>query len=792
MDQPWVFCPFLPTDNTEAVKPAMDMMVGSLRRLLELPYAAFMQHVLLNAELGAFLGSYLEHRYRLYLKTTNHDAALLEIDRLVVSTVHRLVLSEEGGRGSTSLPSACPLLSVSSMASLASLLGDTNVEIASQLMAGALLARPGFADEVVQTIAEAESTSVQITSSCISSLASRQETVSRNKANEAKVVSLGSKKPTLAEKARAAALAAAAASSASSSSAPRPKISNSLPFDPARLQALIRSTCQWTHYWSCLLPALPQAVVASRSLGLMSTRGNDAVVGKPTVMLLLALRRVYEQVLPALASAKEQYLKLQPVLLLEESNVLREISRLLVYAASRIVKTFRWVLVLAASRSAAAAVGEADNGADGMLWPALFEQLLLSPTDLPRTAPTSSSEGRVDWLVGALISDALRIYPREVADSLVSLCSDKDLSDYFLDAARQPQGLPFLVPPADKSFKGIGGGGGGGGAAARPPYPSPPTTTTTVALTPSSIFEQQSKQIQAVQSLFPDLGEAFIGACLETFDWNSERSIDALLGDNLPPHLRKLDRTLKHAWMGKGGPKGGIAVGSVGKSTEKAYVLPEDEEFKRRQRERLIAEEKARERDFNLLAAEYNDDYDDQWDDARSGEDGVATNSSVEFGTEGAGLKSKRGKSTSSGAQSLAQRIQWEVKLNDVRRLNTLIREKEAEDKFWEDMRNTNHDSSRAEADEDATEAEGGGGPHRGGAPRRGSEQRQQSPQTQTQPHKSHKHKQQQQQQYNAQGSQATQAPVSGSAASKPRTKTFDKHHSKDKALRKMGGYNPG
>ena len=59
----------------------------------------------------------------------------------------------------------------------------------------------------------------------------------------------------------------------------------------------------------------------------------------------------------------------------------------------------------------------------------------------------------------------------------------------------------------------------------------------------------QSIKIQSlvanVRDLFPQLGTGFLAKCLPYFDNNPENVINALLEDNLPPHLANLDRTME-------------------------------------------------------------------------------------------------------------------------------------------------------------------------------------------------------------------------------------------------------
>ena len=45
-----------------------------------------------------------------------------------------------------------------------------------------------------------------------------------------------------------------------------------------------------------------------------------------------------------------------------------------------------------------------------------------------------------------------------------------------------------------------------------------------------------------VKDLFPQLSEGFLVQCFPYFDNNPEKVINALLEDNLPPHLASLDR----------------------------------------------------------------------------------------------------------------------------------------------------------------------------------------------------------------------------------------------------------
>lgn len=49
--------------------------------------------------------------------------------------------------------------------------------------------------------------------------------------------------------------------------------------------------------------------------------------------------------------------------------------------------------------------------------------------------------------------------------------------------------------------------------------------------------------------LLPDLGEGFLLACLQEYDYNSELVINNILEDRLSPNLDKLDRAMPR-WGG--------------------------------------------------------------------------------------------------------------------------------------------------------------------------------------------------------------------------------------------------
>lgn len=50
--------------------------------------------------------------------------------------------------------------------------------------------------------------------------------------------------------------------------------------------------------------------------------------------------------------------------------------------------------------------------------------------------------------------------------------------------------------------------------------------------------------LSCIKDLLPDLGEGFVLACLEEYDYNSELVINNILEDRLAPNLDKLDRAM--------------------------------------------------------------------------------------------------------------------------------------------------------------------------------------------------------------------------------------------------------
>ena len=53
------------------------------------------------------------------------------------------------------------------------------------------------------------------------------------------------------------------------------------------------------------------------------------------------------------------------------------------------------------------------------------------------------------------------------------------------------------------------------------------------------------KKEQLIREMFPDFGDGFVYKCLEHYNFDNERVLDAILENNLPPHLDSLNRQIK-------------------------------------------------------------------------------------------------------------------------------------------------------------------------------------------------------------------------------------------------------
>ncbi len=74
--------------------------------------------------------------------------------------------------------------------------------------------------------------------------------------------------------------------------------------------------------------------------------------------------------------------------------------------------------------------------------------------------------------------------------------------------------------------------------------PSVPNPTVSASRDVDVVVDLTEK-LGPVKDLFPQLGDGFVEACLGYFDADPEKVINALLEENLPPHLAQLDRAME-------------------------------------------------------------------------------------------------------------------------------------------------------------------------------------------------------------------------------------------------------
>ena len=145
--------------------------------------------------------------------------------------------------------------------------------------------------------------------------------------------------------------------------------------------------------------------------------------------------------------------------------------------------------------------------------------------------------------------------------------------------------------------------------------------------------------VSNVKDLFPQLGDGFIAKCLPYFDNSSEKLINALLEDNLPPHLAQLDRTLPKE-VPKPVPKpqpqeptlevcdnaiDGLDISKLHRGKKKlaknANALLDDKADLAQMKDRFNALSIVTDDIYlNPGDAEYDDEYDDTYDDNAMGE----------------------------------------------------------------------------------------------------------------------------------------------------------------------------
>jgi hypothetical protein len=210
-------------------------------------------------------------------------------------------------------------------------------------------------------------------------------------------------------------------------------------------------------------------------------------------------------------------------------------------------------------------------------------------------------------LRGAFLTDYVKVYGSATVEAVVRhmLGADADTQrvEYVLASLQGSETLLYAPEPSR--------------APARSAVPEQPAMASRSNTGNGSIkgpTVPQAEMVSNLKSLFPDLGEGFIEACIAAYKGNMEEIVDALLANNLPPKLLLLDRGLQKVWIGKGGNASRETVSLNAKKRDSAvvYKAVDDANFKQLQLERVRKMEAEQEYDALLLSREYNDDYDDQ------------------------------------------------------------------------------------------------------------------------------------------------------------------------------------
>lgn len=151
--------------------------------------------------------------------------------------------------------------------------------------------------------------------------------------------------------------------------------------------------------------------------------------------------------------------------------------------------------------------------------------------------------------------------------------------------------------------------------------------TASTALDTTSTAGNLQDKIRMIKDMFPDLGTAFIEACLRFYNENDSEVIDALLQDNLNPKLSVLDRSIEAIWFGKNrtdstfGARiqgtssaigGGKESASSGGETVDILAYRQNQDFVETQKAYVRKMEAQRLEDARIIRREYDDDYDDQ------------------------------------------------------------------------------------------------------------------------------------------------------------------------------------
>lgn len=287
-----------------------------------------------------------------------------------------------------------------------------------------------------------------------------------------------------------------------------------------------------------------------------------------------------------------------------------------------------------------------------------IEGLLSFVLELSRASASDDATAPPVPLSGALLGDMDDRFGLQAAFAAVSGRSDVDetRTAFVQDVLHAlPRAMGATIPAP---------GGAGPGQATRP------GAALSAAATPfrpnPTPDEAEMRRLAAeVAEMLPHLGLGFIEACLTFLDFSVERVVNAVLEDTLPPQVSSLDRQLDRYRVQQRGDANDRTEFRVGASAR------QDAELAAKQRSYVAQLE--RDADDEAFLLEYNDEKDDQYEGISSFD--VALHPS-------------------------------EFEHAKVLKLNAAMRQAEAEEDFWLQMRNTNKPRGAQDGEE---EGEAGG-----------------------------------------------------------------------------------
>lgn len=253
-------------------------------------------------------------------------------------------------------------------------------------------------------------------------------------------------------------------------------------------------------------------------------------------------------------------------------------------------------------------------------------EVLSSPLDVDRILVGAIFDPS-DLQLGALASDYLRISDRSKLVALLkSSLSKDDIAniDYFLSSLCLEESTLMTNKGAASSLQQQNRKA----SATEAMLQSVASDQKKPAAAAAALSNEAAMQenITMIQSIFPDLGEGFVEACLGFYKNNAEEVIEALLSDNLNPQLSGIDRSLKKMWVGKQSlvrdsssllytNQTNTSKAHEDKITYKAFMntaQQENKRFQEVQKAMVKNIEKSQEYDAYIVDKEYDDDYDDQ------------------------------------------------------------------------------------------------------------------------------------------------------------------------------------